>query len=163
MEPIFFKFPKRKHVVSEQFEELGLQAGKTVVISPYAGHFEPAISEPQWNYLVDRLIEKGYSVCTNCGSRDERPLLNSVEAEIDLQDCVEFVERAGYFVGIRSGFCNLVCKADCKKIVIYETGSFAASIDYFGFASMGIASDIIELVNDCIHTDQLIDNVLRHF
>jgi len=163
VEPIFFDFPKRRDVVFRQFTELGLQPGKTVLISPYAGHFEASISENQWKYLVNKLIEKGYSVCTNCGSANELPLPNTIAASIELQDCVEFVEMAGYFIGIRSGFCDLICKADCKKIVIYETGATAASIDYFGFANMRIADDIIELINDCIHTDQLMDEILQYF
>ncbi len=163
VEPVFFEFPKRRDEVARQFTKMGLKPGKTVVISPYAGHFEATISEKQWKYLVDKLIEKGYSVCTNCGSVNEHPLPNTVAARIELQDCVEFVEMAGYFIGIRSGFCDLLCKANCRKIVIYETGAPAASIDYFGFANMRIADDIIELINDCIHTDQLMDEILQYF
>jgi hypothetical protein len=159
--PIYPTLPKRTDRVKRQFEEHGLQIGKTVIISPYAGHFEAVISRAQWLRLVNALKAKGYSVCTNCGGPEEKPLPGTAAPVIDLQDSVEFSETAGYFIGVRSGFCDLLCMADCQMIVIYETGAPAASIDYFGFESMGIgAGSIIEVVNDCIHTDSLMDEII---
>ena len=159
VEPIYPAFPKRREHVLEQFASHGLLPGKTVVISPYAGHFKATISEEQWGRLISELKGKGYTVCTNCGSPEERPLPGTEVPFIDLQDCVEFVETAGTFIGVRSGFCDLVCMAKCRKIVIYETGAPAGSIEYFGFESMGLGENITELVNDCIHTDELIDKI----
>lgn len=161
VEPIYPEFPKRHEHVLEQFIFHGLKPGKTVVISPYAGHFEAKISEAQWTNLITRLKEKGYAVCTNCAGPNEKPLPGTVAPFIDLQDCVEFVETAGAFIGVRSGFCDLVCMANCRKIVIYETGAPAGSIDYFGFESMGLGENITELVNDCISTDDLIDTIVN--
>ena len=161
VEPIYPEFPKRHEHVLEQFIFHGLKPGKTVVISPYAGHFEAKISEEQWSNLITRLKEKGYTVCTNCAAPNEKPLPGTVAPFIDLQDCVEFVETAGTFVGVRSGFCDLVCMAKCRKIVIYETGAPAGSIDYFGFESMGLGENITELVNDCISTNDLIDSIVN--
>jgi len=161
VDPIYPMFPKRKEYVLAQFKDYGLKLGKTVVISPYAGHFIALIDEEHWKKLITALTEKGYSVCTNCGSSKELPLPGTKAPFIELQDCVEFVEMAGYFIGVRSGFCDLVCMANCKKIVIYETGAPASSIDYFGFKSMGIGRNIIELINDCIHIDDLIECVIE--
>jgi len=160
VKPIYPLFPKRKEYVLAQFREYGLKPGKTVVISPYAGHFIAQINKEHWIKLISRLTAKGFTVCTNCGSPEESPLPGTKAPFIELQDCVEFVETAGYFIGVRSGFCDLVCMANCKKIVIYETGAPAASIDFFGFKSMGIGENIIELVNDCIHVDDLIENII---
>jgi hypothetical protein len=162
--PVFPVFPKRTEHVLSQFREFGLKVGKTVVVSPYAGHFEATISLKQWEYLVGALSKKGYTVCSNCGSAEEPPLPDTVAPFIELQDCVEFVETAGYFIGVRSGFCDLICKANCKKIVIYETGAPAGSIEFFGLENMGIGDgDIIEVINDCIHTDELIEEILTQF
>jgi ADP-heptose:LPS heptosyltransferase len=163
VEPIYPVFPKRKEQVLEQFKKYGLKPGKTVVISPYAGHFIAQISEAHWNKLILELEAKGFTVCTNCGGQEELPLPRTQAPFIELQDCVEFVEAAGYFIGVRSGFCDLICMANCKKIVIYETGAPAASIDYFGFKSMGIGENIVELINDCIHVDELIDGIVEKY
>ena len=164
VEPIYPVFPKRKDHILEQFREYGLIPGKTVILSPYAGHFIAQIEGNHWGRLIEELKAKGYTVCTNCGNPEEQPLPDTESPLIELQDCVEFVETAGYFIGVRSGFCDLVCMAQCLKIVIYETGAPAASIDYFGFKSMGIGDvNIVELVNDCIHTDNLIKQILEYF
>ena len=164
VEPIYPTFPKRGEAVKAEFDRLNLKIGKTVIISPYAGHFEATISPGQLLRLTNTLMEKGYSICTNCAGPNEQPLPGTVPAFIELQDCVEFAETAGYFIGVRSGFCDLLCMAKCRKTVIYETGAEAASIDYFGFKNMGIGDgNIIEVVNDCIHTDELIDIILAQF
>ncbi len=42
---------------------------------------------------------------------------------IELRDCVEFAETAGHYIGVRNGLCDVLCMADCRKIVIYETGA----------------------------------------
>jgi len=158
--PIYPLLPRRKEYVLAQFREYALEPGKTVVISPYAGHFIAQINEEHWAKLISTLKAKGFSVCTNCGNPKELPLPGTKAPFIELQDCVEFVETAGYFIGVRSGFCDLVCMANCKKIVIYETGTQAASIDFFGFRNMGIGENIIELINDCIHVDDLIEEII---
>lgn len=159
--PIYPQFPSRKEYVLNLFKEYGLTPGKTVLLSPYAGHFEACISNEQWEYLVKILVERGYTVCTNCGSKEEKPIKGSKAPFIELQDCVEFVETAGYFIGVRSGFCDLICMANCKKIVLYETAAPAGSIKFFGFESMGIGKNIIEVVNDCIHTDEMMNSILE--
>lgn len=161
--PIYPQFPKRKDYVLRQFEKYGLLPGKTVLISPYAGHFTAEISDENWRRMIAGLKSKGYTVCTNCGSADEKALPGTAAPFIELCDSVEFAETAGYFIGVRSGFCDLICMAECRKIVIYETGAPAASISYFGFESMGIGKNITEIVNDCIHKDEMIDCILAMF
>lgn len=161
--PIFPELPGREDVVAGLFSALSLTPGQTVLISPYAGHFNPAITIEQWTKLVAGLVQKGYDVCTNCGGPNEPPLPGTKDARIDLRDSVLFAEKAGFFLGIRSGFCDIVCTAQCRKIVIYETGAPAASIDYFGFEKMDIVHDIEELINDCINTDDLIERIIDSF
>ena len=163
VKPIYPRLPGRKDHVTEQFAEYGLIPGKTVVISPYAGHFEAHITMEQWERLAEALKIKGYTVCSNCGGPAEKPIPGTAAPFIELQDCQHFVETAGYFLGVRSGFCDLVCMADCHKAVIYESGAPAGSIDYFGFDSMGLGEDILEYVNDCIHTDDMIEEILAQY
>ncbi len=162
--PAYPQLPGRRDVVLAMFEKLNLKPGKTVLISPYAGHFEAAVAPDQWGRLVKALLDNGYCVCTNCGGPNEPPLPGTVPVFVELRDCVEFAETAGYFVGVRSGFCDLLCMARCLKVVIYETGAHSASKEFFGFDSMGLGDgNIIELLNDCIHTDELLDSIAERF
>ncbi len=162
--PAYPQFPRRGEAARAEFEKLGLKAGKTVLIAPYAGHFEASISPGQWGRLVGGLLDKGYSVCTNCGGPDETPLPGTVPVFIELRDLVEFAEIAGQFIGVRNGLCDVLCMADCRKIIIYETGAPISSKDFFGFESMGLGDgNIIELVNDCVNTDEMLDSIAEHF
>ena len=161
--PIYPIFPRRTEAVKKIFADNDLIQGKTVLVSPYAGHFIASISKQQWNRLVTGLKDKGYTVCTNSGGKGEPALEGTCAPFVDLKDCVEFVEQAGFFIGVRSGFCDLICMAKCNKTVIYETGAPAGSIEYFGFESMNLGENIKEIVNDCISTDLMIDNILKDF
>ena len=60
--PIYPQFPKRKEYILKQFKEYGLMPGKTVLISPYAGHFIATITDREWRYLINSLKNKGYTV-----------------------------------------------------------------------------------------------------
>ncbi|MDR0570072.1 MAG: hypothetical protein LBG71_02465 [Clostridiales Family XIII bacterium] len=161
--PIYFDLPKRKDAVRKLFLENHLIPGKTVFISPYAGMFRTEITKEQWGHLVDSLIEKGYTVCTNCAGEKEAPLPNTSAPFVELRDCVEFAEMAGYFIGIRSGLCDAISEAKCHKFVIYDTGCLYTPPSFFGFADMNIGSDIVELVNDGFNADELIAEMLECF
>ncbi len=161
--PLYPIFPSREKHIKKQFKELNLIEDRTVVISPYAGHFVPAITDEQWKMMAIRLKQMGYSVCTNCGSPDEKPIEGTVSAYIDLRDCIAFMERAGYFIGVRSGLCDLICMSECKKHIIYEKNATNNSIAFFGFQNMRIGKNIVEYENDRINTNLIMNEILETF
>ena len=73
-----------------------------------------------------------------------------------------FVEKAGGFIGVRSGLCDVICQADSKKVVIYDANG-NATLEFHGFSTMGIGKRITEIVNDTIHTDEMINEIGRMF
>ena len=162
--PIYPVFPKNDEPILAQFNKYGLKPGETVLISPYARHFEPNIKKSDWETLVSDLKSKGYTVCTNCGTSEELPLSGTTAIFIELQDCVRFVEIAGHFIGVRSGLCELICTAEAQKVVIYETGTQTARIDFFSFEKMGIGKGhFLEVVNDGINTSILFNSIADIF
>ena len=154
-------FPKRENVIQKLFQENNLLPDHTILISPYASNFTPSITVRQWLNLVEKLAQKGYTVCTNCAPGEE-PLEGTKGIFIPLEDCEYFIEKAGGFIGVRSGLCDLICQAKCKKVVIYDANG-NANIEFHGFSSMGIGRDITEIVNDTIHTDEMMENIGRMF
>ncbi len=154
-------FPHRDEVVGKLFEENKLVPGKTILISPYATHFMPSITDGQWETLVDLLVQKGYTVCTNCAP-GETPIKGTKGVFVLLEDCEYFVEKAGGFIGVRSGLCDVICQADSKKVVIYDANG-NATLEFHGFSTMGIGKRITEIVNDTIHTDEMIKEIGRMF
>ena len=61
---------------------------------------------------------------------------------------IDFCNRAGLFIGIRSGLSDIISSSSCKKILIYPEYSNAwpddVSIAYLGLQEMGLAQDVKE-------------------
>lgn len=133
--------------ISVLFEQYGLQPGKTVVLSPYANTIYEH-HEKLWFDIVQICKERGYSVCTNCGTPGETAIEGTIPVFFPFSQAVAFMNAAGYFVGIRSGLCDIISTSSCKKVIIYEAGgvAYASSVfEYFSLNKMGLCNDAIEL------------------
>lgn len=130
------------------FKEHNLQPHKTVILSPYsvsAGQIDPKF----WERLTYVLLTSGYSVCTNSSGTSEPVIPGTVPVFFSFLDSKAFMEYAGYFIGYRSGLCDIIADSKCKKIIIYPKDvSYCLpgrAIDYVGLKSMGICEDALEL------------------
>ncbi len=132
--------------VREAFNIAGLEEGKSVIIAPYAGSFISDISEQVWAKIVKTLQNKGFNVYTNCSNDQEKPIEGSTKVFFSYCQAIPFVELAGYFIGIRSGLCDVISSAKCRKVILYEDAFNATRISYFGLKKMGLCeTDIAEL------------------
>lgn len=126
--------PIRPHrtqpILSEEFNALferhDLQRGKTVLLSPHSNTISTA-SMPAWIQLAQELQRQGFSVCTNLG-KGENTIPGTLGLSLPITQVIPFLNAAGYFIGIRSGLCELICEATCPKIILYpnyqmKTGS----------------------------------------
>lgn len=91
--------------------------GKSVVLSPYAKSV-PTIDPAIWTDAVKYYTGNGYKCFTNV-VRDEVPLPDTEALDVPLSEMISVLEKAGTFVGIRSGLCDVVRTANCKKIALY--------------------------------------------
>ena len=130
--------------VSSLFAKYDLVEGKTVIIAPYAGSFISSISIDTWENAVKILKDKGYTVCTNCVG-EEKTLHGTIRLEFDYRIAVEVLERAGGFIAVRSGLCDVVSSANAKMLVVYESNYLASDIEYFGIKKMGLNDKITEI------------------
>lgn len=124
---------------SHYFRELGLREGKTVLIAPNANTVSK-ISDEYWKNIADELISKGFDVCTNC-DRNSEPIEGTIGIFIPYSEVVDFLDRAGYFIGLRSGLCDIVSSTSAYMTVIYAT---EFDLKYFGLVQMGLRKDNIE-------------------
>lgn len=99
------------------FAKNGLKPGKTVVLAPYSTSAQVVPLEI-WEELAAQLKELGYTVATNCAAKKERPIAGTIGLEFEYQYAKAYLELAGYFVGVRSGLCDVISSIDCKKIVL---------------------------------------------
>ncbi|MCR5331280.1 MAG: hypothetical protein K6E62_08845 [Lachnospiraceae bacterium] len=148
----------------EVFEKNGWLQDRTVLLSPYA-HSERKLPTEFWAELAVRLKENGFAVCTNV-SGDEEAVDGTPPLAIRLEQVFDFVEKAGFFIGLRSGLCDLLSRAKAEKIILYSGEKARESgytYNFFGLSNMGMAdSDTYELT---VNSDwkELIEEILYVF
>ena len=127
----------------------GLSRGKTVLLAPYA-YTLPEVPLSVWQHLALRLSSEGYDVVLNC-CKTEKKLPGTVPLFIPYKFLVPFVERAGAVIAVRSGLCEVLSSAQCRKIVLYPKKArlgAGTSRDFFSLSAMGLCSDALELECD---------------
>ena len=88
-----------------------------MILSPYAKSVT-ALSDNMWKQIIENYKEKNYQVFTNVVG-DEKPLEGTEPICPKLSEIRSLVEHAGTFIGIRSGLCDVIRTADCRKIALY--------------------------------------------
>ena len=101
-----------------EFEDKALiERGKTVIIAPYAN----SVVQPPpefWRKLVCEYTQQGLQVFTDVFG-NEKKLAGTKPIMIPLKSLVRAVEFAGHFIGLRSGLCDIVSTANCRKTVVF--------------------------------------------
>lgn len=145
-------FPNNEAEVDEIFQSNGLIPGKTILLAPYAGKNDLwGIPLSFYEKLVQKLVARGYTVCTNSsGSKREPPVQGTIPLLVSHRIMRPFCETAGVFIGLRSGLCDIISGArDCKKIVFYsptmKIGGVCSFEDFFSLKNMGLCEDAMEM------------------
>lgn len=102
----------------KEYKNLDLiPAGKSVVFSPYAKSVT-AIDNKIWADAVSYYSSKGYKCFTNVVGEEQT--LDGTEAlSVPIAEMISVLEKAGTFIGIRSGLCDVIKTAKCRKIALY--------------------------------------------
>ena len=110
------------------FKENNLTQGNTVILSPYA-NTATKLEDKFWEDIAEKYKNKGYTVCTN-GTGDREPAVKGTkQVFFQIKNAIDIVEKAGTFIALRSGLCDVVATANAKKIIyypdrVYQEGSF---------------------------------------
>lgn len=161
------KHPILKNVDEEIdviFKEKGLEYGNTVILSPYSNTLADLPLE-LWENIAKDLLDRGMIVCTNSSGESEPAILNTISLFFPIGIASQFVEKAGYFIGVRSGFCDIISSADAKKIILYDAKNRfynCSAYEYFSLKKMQLSDDVVELQyyeNSGDLTEQILDNV----
>ncbi len=91
--------------------------GKTLIVSPYAKSVT-SLPADLWKDIISDYKGRGYRVYTNV-SEGEKELPGTYPLCAKLNEIKCIAEHAGVFVGIRSGLCDVLRTANCKKIALY--------------------------------------------
>ena len=136
-----------------------LPKGKTVLLNPYtSGNAVAEIDTTFYIRLTGRLKEKGFTVVTSLGSKEQRPLPGTPGVYTSLAEAWHLVRWCGYVIGTRSGFFDFICQSGCSMIAIYEP-----SYELKDFIPLKLESNgekIKEFVWNKKNDDSLIENIL---
>lgn len=94
-----------------------IQPDQAVIFSPYAKSVT-ALPDTLWDEIVSDYQERGYQLFTNVAG-EEQPLEGTIPISPMINETKSVVERAGTFIGIRSGICDIIRTANCRKIALY--------------------------------------------
>ena len=156
-------FKDESERVNKFFDEYELQHGKTAVLSPYSNTLSD-LPMDFWEKLVRELSARGYSVVTNSSGKAEPPIEGTKGIFFPLDIAPQFIEAAGLFVGIRSGFCDVVSGAKAKKVILYDAGNrfyIGSAFEYFSLKTMQLCDDALELEFDVPTIDKTLGQILE--
>lgn len=142
------------------FKKKGLRKGKTVILSPYAGSFVSDMRKEEWAGIAKGLAQRGYDVCTNCNGESEKPVEGTIPFFFPYYEAVSVIEYAGGFIALRSGLCDVVSSADCKMVIIYETGFNAAKYEFFSLKKLGMKDIVYEYE---VGTENIYEKIMEVF
>ena len=119
---------------------------KCAILSPYAKSVA-SLPQEMWADMVSDLTERGYTLYTNVAG-EERPLPGTEVISPQIGELRSAVEQAGLFIGIRSGICDVIRTAKCRKIALYPDYFYCdtkwKSIDMYsinGFENIVVGDD----------------------
>lgn len=154
--------------VNKIFDDNQLKYGKTVVLAPYA-KWPPKIIGGFWEKIALELKKLGYSVCTNSVGESEPPIEGTASVSFPYDISVPFIEKAGYIIGLRSGFLDIIESAKAKKVALYPfnckkrgvvNGSGMAS---FSLNAMFNRDDWLEIETNLVNLKDVIIDIINYF
>jgi len=94
-----------------------IPGSQTVILSPYA---KSVVDLPDsfWNKIVDEYSRKGLYLYTNIVG-DEKPINGTLPLSVPIRQMCSAAEHAGTFIGVRSGLCDVLNTANCRKVVVF--------------------------------------------
>lgn len=94
-----------------------IEDGRAVILSPYAKSVT-ALPEKIWKDIIYDYKDRGFRIFTNI-SGEEKPLPDTMPISPDISEMKSVVERAGTFIGLRSGICDVIKTADYRKVALF--------------------------------------------
>ncbi len=125
----------QKPTACKKFRGLDIiSQGKTVILAPYSKSVA-GIDKDIWFKIISHYKNMGYKIFTNV-TGEEEALAETAELRVPLDELKSAVEYAGTFIGVRSGVCDVIKEAECKKTALYPDCCYSDTkwkvIDFFG-------------------------------
>lgn len=120
---------------SEIANKYGLPKEKSVILAPYAKSVA-LLPIVMWEKITELLINLGYAVYTNCNGTTEKPINGTKTVFFNLKESRRILNYAGHFIGLRSGFCDVISNTDCNKVILYPKEGLGENNSLIKFYSL---------------------------
>ena len=151
--------------VKKVFSEYGLLSKKTVILSPYSNTLSD-LPTGFWERLAAELVNKGYTVATNSGGKTEPAIKGTTAVFFPLDIAPHILEEAGAFIGVRSGFSDVISGTKAKKIILYDKGNrfyMGSAFEYFNLKGMELCDDAVEIEYEHSYIEVISKQISRLF
>lgn len=108
--------PKPFKIAPCEFD-FSFKRGRTIIISPHATSCPKCVPDALWLDLAAHFKKQGFDIIFN--SND--PAFKAHKCVLlSIKDTINLADEAGYFIGYRSGLCDVIAYfSSAKKIFIY--------------------------------------------
>ena len=152
-DPVYFVGNDVESMVDRMFAQHHLKKGRTLLVAPYAGHHDMmGIPPSYYEEIVATYQKSGFTVCTNIDFQGiEREIRGSIPLYIPYKFVQAFCAAGGYFLGVRSGLCDIIAAVQkCRMVVLYPDKPLGEGpgtwIEFFSLSKMGISNQCEEIV-----------------
>lgn len=146
--PIFNKINDK---IKQNLIKYGVIKGKTVIFSPYA-YCVRNLNPLFWNLLGKELENRGYKVFIMLDPKTEKNEFGFPSIFFKYADTKAILEYAGNFIGLRSGFCDIMSSSNCNKVILYpkipekfDGLAHRSDVEFSSFKIMGLSNSAYEI------------------
>lgn len=149
-EPYEPRYPDIFQPLSDELQkELQLIKGRGLVLAPYANTVG-ALPDAFWSGIITFAKERGYTVYTNV-TPSQTELEGTRRLDVPFSQMGTALELVGSFISIRSGLNDIVGRASCKQIVIYNKvyktfGNEIHGYEHADLGPVGVAPGVIQII-----------------
>lgn len=136
---------------------------RDILLAPYANSL-PCFKIEFWERLVLSLKQKNYHVYTNSNGDMEPPIKGTESIFLSIEGMNKAMQHSAGFIGIRNGLCDLLSKAECKKIILYPDKGmgFANVKEFYSLNGMGLCDDAKELIYTEGNERNIIEEIIKY-
>ena len=120
------------------FNSYGFKKDKTILISLHANSLSENFDVKEWRKIAMDLTQKGFNVVFNTPAKD---FYGYKTLFLSVKETLEFISLCGYFIGYRSGFCDVLAShlKNTRSFIFYpilnNSSRTRNTFEYFNLSS----------------------------
>ncbi len=156
--------PENASIVDLHIKKKNLVPGRTILLAPDAFSYDvPPFDFDFWRTLSNSLMDRSYKIVVLSSQKKIKQIKGVIPVYFPLREAIPFVEHCGFFIGNRSGFCDLISQSKAMKIFLYPRIPWYSGLLFEGssLTRMGLANNnICEMEYDSDNWKEKIETIV---